>query len=59
MLVLSRMKDEEIVITAPDGSRISIKVVEILQNKIRIGIDAATNIKVHRKEVQDKIDAET
>jgi carbon storage regulator len=47
MLVLSRKKTEEILI---DGG-ISIMVVEIRGDKVRIGIDAPKHIKVHRKEV--------
>jgi carbon storage regulator len=47
MLVLSRKKTEEIVI----GDDISIMVVEIRGDKVRIGIDAPKHIKVHRKEI--------
>lgn len=47
MLVLSRKKTEEILI---DGG-ISIMVVEIRGDKVRIGIDAPKHLRVHRKEV--------
>jgi carbon storage regulator len=55
MLVLSRKKTEEIVI----GDEISIMVVEIRGDKVRIGIDAPKHIKVHRKEVWLAMNKET
>jgi carbon storage regulator len=47
MLVLSRRKSEEIMI----GDDVSIMVVEIRGDKVRIGINAPKHIKVHRKEI--------
>ena len=51
MLVLSRKKDEKIVI----GDNISITVVEIRGDKVRLGIEAPREISVHRREVYDAI----
>jgi carbon storage regulator len=51
MLVLSRKPNQVIRI----GDEISITVIEIRGNKVRIGIDAPTSIKVHREEVYDAI----
>ena len=51
MLVLSRKKDEKIVI----GDNISIMVVEIRGDKVRLGIDAPRDVSVHRREVYDAI----
>ena len=51
MLVLSRMKNEMIII----GDDITIVVVDIVGDKVRLGIDAHTSISVHRKEVYDAI----
>lgn len=51
MLVLSRKKDEKIVI----GDNISIMVVEIRGDKVRLGIDAPREVSVHRREVYDAI----
>lgn len=54
MLVLSRKKDERIVI----GDNVSICVVEIRHDKVRLGIEAPPEITVHRQEVYDAIQAE-
>lgn len=51
MLVLSRKKDEKIVI----GDNISIMVVEIRGDKVRLGIDAPRDVSVHRREVYEAI----
>ena len=47
MLVLSRMKNEKIRIS----DDISITVVEIRGDKVRLGIDAPKQTPVHREEV--------
>ena len=51
MLVLSRKKNESIIL----GSNISIVVVEIRGDKVRLGVEAPTDVPVHRKEVYDAI----
>jgi len=48
MLVLSRKKDEKIII----GGGITIMVIEIRGDKVRLGIDAPREVSVHREEVQ-------
>ncbi len=47
MLVLTRQKNESIMI----GDTIEITVVGVRGDKVRIGIQAPTDISVHRKEV--------
>ena len=54
MLVLSRLRDESIMI----GDDIVITVVDIRGDKVRLGIDAPTDIPVHRQEVYDAIQRE-
>ena len=54
MLVLSRHRDESIVI----GHDITITVVEIRGDKVRIAIDAPREVSVHRREVYDAIKRE-
>jgi carbon storage regulator len=54
MLILSRKVDEKIMI----GEDISISIIEIRGDQIRIGVDAPKNVKVYRREVFDAIKAE-
>jgi carbon storage regulator len=51
MLVLERKRDESIMI----GENISIVVVDIRGDKVRLGIEAPGEIPVHRREVFDAI----
>ena len=51
MLVLSRKKNESIVI----NDDITIVVVEIWGDKVRLGIEAPKEMPVHRREVYDAI----
>ena len=55
MLVLSRKKDEKIVI----GENITLMVIEIRGDKVRLGIDAPRDVAVHREEVYDAIRRES
>ena len=54
MLVLSRKKDEKIII----GDNITIMVIEIRGDKVRLGIDAPREVTVHRQEVYEAIQRE-
>jgi len=54
MLVLSRQRDESIII----GDNIVITIVDIRGDKVRLGIEAPTEIPVHRQEVYDAIQRE-
>lgn len=54
MLVLSRKKDEKIII----GDKITIMVIEIRGDKVRLGIDAPKEVTVHRQEVYEAIKRE-
>lgn len=55
MLVLSRLRDEEIVLVLEDGSELLITQVDIRGDKSRIGVDAPKSIQVHRREVWERI----
>ena len=54
MLVLSRQRDESIII----GDHIVVTIVDIRGDKVRLGIEAPTEIPVHRREVYDAIQRE-
>jgi carbon storage regulator len=51
MLVLSRKKNESIII----NDDITVTVVEIRGDKVRLGIDAPKDVSVHRQEVWEAI----
>ncbi len=51
MLVLSRKKNESIII----NNDITIVVVEIRGDKVRLGVDAPKEVPVHRREVYEAI----
>ena len=51
MLVLSRKRNESIVI----NNDITIVVVEIRGDKVRLGVEAPKVVPVHRREVYDAI----
>jgi len=53
MLVLSRKVEESIII----NENITITIVDIRGDKIRVGIDAPAEVAVHREEVAELIDA--
>ncbi len=54
MLVLSRQRDESIMI----GDNIVVTIVDIRGDKVRLGIEAPTEIPVHRQEVYEAIKKE-
>jgi carbon storage regulator len=54
MLILSRKTNEKIMI----GDDISVSVIEIRGDQVRIGVDAPKSVKVFRQEVFDAIKAE-
>ncbi len=52
MLVLSRKKNEAIMV---NSGEITIVVVEIRGDKVRLGVEAPKEVTIHRKEVFDAI----
>ena len=54
MLILTRKKDESIII---DGN-IEIKIVDLDDGRVRLGIEAPRNIEILRKELYDQIQEE-
>ncbi len=54
MLVLTRKVEESITI----GSNITVTVLEIRGNQVRLGIDAPKETSVHRTEIYEMIVAE-
>jgi carbon storage regulator len=54
MLILSRKINEKIMI----GDDVSVSIIEIRGDQVRLGVDAPKNVKVYRQEVFDAIKAE-
>lgn len=54
MLILSRMKGESIMV----GDTVEVFVVDVRGDKVRIGINAPSNVEVHRKEIYLKIQSQ-
>jgi carbon storage regulator len=51
MLILKRKIDEEIKI----GSDITIKILSIADNQVKIGIEAPKSVEVYRSEIFEKV----
>ena len=54
MLVLSRQRDESIMI----GEDVVVTIVDVRGDRVRLGIDAPSEIPVHRREVYEAIHRE-
>lgn len=54
MLVLSRKCNQSIII----NDNIKVTVVAIRGDKVRIGVDAPTDVEVHRQEIYNEIQQE-
>ena len=51
MLVLSRHRDERIVVKLPDGRLVKITIVEIRGDKAKVGTEADRDIAIVREEL--------
>jgi carbon storage regulator CsrA len=59
MLVLSRTKDETIIVRIPGREDIKLTVVRIDNlNKVRIGVEAEKDVVILRSELNEKIQKE-
>lgn len=54
MLILSRHKDGQVIIGTGDD-RVTVTIIDIRGDKVRLGIDAPKNVSVHRREVYEAI----
>lgn len=54
MLVLSRRPGESIVV----GNQVTITVLEVRGDQVRIGVDAPREVQVHREEIFRQLEAE-
>lgn len=51
MLVLTRRKDEWILIEGPEGERIKVRLLDVMGNRGRIGIEAPPEFNIARGEL--------
>ena len=54
MLVLSRKRDEKILLKTAEGQEIELTVVRIDNNKVRLGIQASDQVTILRSELVDR-----
>jgi carbon storage regulator len=54
MLILTRRIGEKLIV----GGNVTVTILSIRGNQIRMGIDAPREVKVHREEIYKKIQAE-
>ena len=54
MLILTRRVGEKLII----GEDVTVTILSLKGNQIRIGIDAPRSVKVHREEVYERIQKE-
>lgn len=57
-LVLSRKPNETIVVQSPEGTLITVSVIEIRGDKVLLMTRAPKSWRVHRGEIFDKIESE-
>lgn len=57
MLVLTRRTNEELVIKL-GGETVTVRVVDVSRDRVRLGIDAPRHVAIHREEVARRIAAE-
>lgn len=54
MLILSRKQGERIVLTM-GNLKVEVLVTDILNDRVKLGIDAPSEVKIHREEVFEAI----
>jgi carbon storage regulator len=59
MLILTRRPGESIIIQLPTGEQITVAVLGIKGNQVRIGTDAPENITIMREELLVSVQAQT
>lgn len=62
MLIFTRRPGEEAVLTLteplPAGTQIVVATLGVIGNQTRQGFTAPKSVTIHRREIQDKVDAE-
>lgn len=61
MLILSRGKEQSVVITVPPSQvpqQVTVMVLEFRGDKTRLGFQADREVRINRSEIEERIDAE-
>ena len=58
MLILTRRPGETIIIETPTGVKITVAVLGVKGNQIRIGTDAPKDVTILREELVDRLQTE-
>jgi carbon storage regulator len=58
MLILPRRPGETLIIETPAGEQITVTVLGVKGNQVRIGTDAPDDIAIVREELLDRVPAE-
>jgi carbon storage regulator CsrA len=53
MLVLTRRRNEAVVLTLPSGDPIRVVVTDIVGSQVRLGFDAPANVQIERVQLRD------
>jgi carbon storage regulator len=54
MLVLTRRIGEEIIITTADGQEITVAVLGVRGNQVRLGVNAPHDVVIDRMEIHER-----
>jgi len=59
MLVLSRKKQESVIVGGRDGFErvLKVTVLEVVGGKVKLGFEVAADVPVHREEVWERLSA--
>ncbi|MDR2769588.1 MAG: carbon storage regulator [Puniceicoccales bacterium] len=57
MLILTRKRDESILILCPSGECVEILVSKIENERVKLGVNAPQSVRIFRKEVYDTMGA--
>jgi carbon storage regulator len=55
MLILTRKRDESILILCPSGEYVEILVSKIENERVKLGVNAPQSVRIFRKEVYDTV----
>lgn len=56
MLVLSRNESEEIIISCPNGERLTVKILRIDNGRVRVGFKGPRHYEFDRQEIRIRKD---